>query len=1563
MDNVVTDNGPSSTCSSEIEGLSSSSWLSSEFVDNPRLEVTKTTRVAEILKPVLMNIESPTILSSKIQNIVINDKKSRSRQNNILKREFFANYEKRINKNNLLTNSCANDDKLKNYSNFTLNFNGNINESGIENLDKNRNNAKKHLVKKLSPKIEDYKDSRDENSVFIDVTNRDYSLKNNREQLENDDTNLKDIENFSKNLGSKSKKRCVKKLNIPSKSTNTSVDNLKSSVIKTQFHPLIRCSDVISSTDSESISGTKSKVDTNVKSEEIITVDCNFDHCQEVNFIQQLNIDLEEQVESDLESGPLSPESLSEPLQAPSLVQKVLDSNFQIKHDSCDVIKTESKEDVTSDGNKQDGRIIFNEDHVEENTSVIILKDREEKSSENRKLKNESNDQDIIKNVVSEEVSDGVQEVIIHGNFDSNDVIIPAIESEINEEGNQSFINIQVIEDVPKSISSDNIDINENIPTIESEKTMINEFQNEKDELKSDHDDHDSSVSNESDSTSKKNLNETFSKVQIKESSWEENENVQDELQILSNSSTDSESSSNNNNKTFCKEEILVENKDENIISRQEDGTGSESDVSKNSVLDSREELEEPNSIDDKIKIEPDDDNNTSERKLKSDETNCKTILQGTDIKYEDFVKEIHSSSSEGENHSFSIQEEESFHLKGLFSIQDNSEESAFDEIFNVDYEAIEDIEEFPSQKVDSPAHVEDIEAFIDEIFSFKHSDVDVNKLFSKVYKKIVHNQDEAESGIQEINKSSPKNVHTNIETEKPPTTSERRDSITEMINNINVNYSSSITTFENLPETDNSLKYNLDPTNMSLIYSLTPSTELSSKKGVSSKNTSIEMMGLSLESFELFDNFDSSRCLKHDIFEWLDLASVKKVKDDILDTQRQLTLVKSFPNIKILTDYLSDETTSDVENNSTQGSDILELPTSTYLELKKNEDESFRQELNSTVNEIISDLEKTEIYTSATNFVDDIIYDITCLNMYIDVKNLKEEARLLMQNRIYAFLIVKDIIERLISTLPGSDQEELNSQMENDLQSNTLKNLVGGDENLDNFIVIREIVHHIIDKLDYENPVSIPKELKETVNIELKKCPNKIADETGVGFEELLEKMKDDEILPCDCPKCLPTENREVAETQKDKECIKQLLHLMSNNQDLIPDSVQDSVEGFPEENSGDDVKSEEIQPSEKLEEISPESDDEEDVLNLRDKLLTMFSSESDRNTKYPTSTVNSSPSEIQSAESENFAEQEVTSESTDNDTKSDNSREKETLRLDTGKAEVLNDREFSYLWNIRENKIEESCKNERFQFLEKTPSFIHFGDFEEKEKICTCCLEVNIGEDESSSKLPPIEELNESTEFLTNEHQKSFDHSLLSPRSLDFFTCRDGSDTTKEDIDCDENQNATYSISDASDSDKISELEYNADVSSNLEKRKSESFLQRTREDFCNNTTLNFADVSASTMISDIDTKDCLSKKEYHSREFETSQEVESIYKNPPDYMTYSYDTKEFMKLEKHLEEHDSAICCNFKKSDFSTDQRFEEKFEETSLYRVITQMNLSDTDSYSTFSLKNDSRDSLE
>ena len=1067
---------------------------------------------------------------------------------------------------------------------------------------------------------------------------------------------------------------------------------------------------------------------------------------------------------------------------------------------------------------------------------------------------------------------------------------------------------------------------------------------------------------------------------------------------------------------------------------------------------------------------------------------NIMYFQEGNDIAYEDFVNEL--SSTEREKNSSNAKDDEDFNLKEMFSEyenQTNEAEEAADplhEIFDTDLSFESQYDESLSMFNNEFASVvEKFETNVNKIFSLNHKELDFDEMFSVCDHKSVFKSDQEnledsidkdslneeilseDNNLKDIflmieKKTLPdpttEDVGNNIEVVSSTSSSkyfERRDSITEMINSINVNIIPSKTTCENLPDTDNSLKYNLDPTNMSLIYSLTPSANVTSEAGVSSKNTSIEMLGLG--SLEDLDQQVPFKFVKHDLFDFLDLAINKKPRDDIFYLQENNQLVKSCPNIHFLPDSISEGSFSDIENCSNEGSDILELPSSTYMQLKETEEESFRYELNTTVNQILIDLEKTEIYANATNLVDDILFDISCLTISIDVKNLEKEAKLLMEEKIHAVFVAKDIVRALISNLSCFSEQKLTSKTDRILESRALVNTPADEESekkTDDFdssvIIIKEIIHHIIDKFDCLTPKAYsPKRLKETMNTELKNFPEISAEDNQDGEKQiqeenslavLLKSIHDDDVLPCDCSECLPKENLESIEVKRDQESLKEYLNLVNKYEsedegNFVPNQVSEEVENLVQDHELEVQQALEMQnqesevedesclktfsdPKTTEEDLSNSDIDDFDVLNLRSKIIKMFALDKKKSRKSGSrpmrfkfvesldlnscideasseekdSGSNDSPSEIHSAESDNFAEQEVTSESTDNDTKSDNSKEKEFSKKFDSFVTENEDQEFNNLWHMRENEIEEACKVRRFEDLEKSPSFIHFGEVDDiPKKTCSCCIEVSIDEEDSPCNLSPIQEVNESAEFGNQVYSKSINQTLTSPSS-DYFTCKDESGATQldktedpfEESDSDENDahNATYTISDASDSDKNETLEYSADVSSNLDvRRPGASLLEKMKGDQFSDTTLNFADVSASTMYSEQEMAKRsarwldINKQNYYSlacenlessREIESSDNIENQLfslsdKNPADYMMNSYDTREFMKLEKDLEEQ-GVICCDLKNEKNIAALGSPPKYEDTSLYRVVTQINLADTASLSPSSFRDDSHD---
>ena len=1122
----------------------------------------------------------------------------------------------------------------------------------------------------------------------------------------------------------------------------------------------------------------------------------------------------------------------------------------------------------------------------------------------------------------------------------------------------------------------------------------------------------------------------------------------------------------------------LAENKADSITESLEPNSKSENEEGSNEVISFNEEnisdnVDKDTRVDDFINVK--------------NKTSGDTIINFHEYK-NDHLNEM--SSSEGEK-SCNTKDDENFNIKELFLRHEKKAttkvEDSFHEIFDIDFENIENPYEEVFSMYDKgfKTSIEEFEAFIDKIFSMKHDDLDVSDVVNKNFnRQDVDNSVDKDSLNEEISSEDEynlrtaflvkeKNISVHLVTEdirknvelisstSSPKCVERRDSITEMINSININIPSSKTTYENLPETDNSLKYNLDATNMSLIYSLTPSADMNLENGVSSKNTSVEMLGLG--SLEDLYNLDPINVGKYDLFDWLDLACERKQSNEVFYPEKVRHLIKSCANLYFFKDSLNEESFFGVENSSNssnQGSDILELPSSTYLELKETEDESFRNELNTTVNQILVDLEKTEIYANATNLVDDILFDISCLTISIDLKNLKQEAKLLLQDRIQAFFIAKDIMRGLIEQLPCFNElEELISSVEKNFSDNKeTQNDINFD---DSVIIIEEIIHHIIDRANVEKPEAYgPKKLKETVNSELKKFPDGSKNDDQYLEENnlvgLLKNIHDDDILPCICSECLPKDNLESIEVKKDQESLKKILNFFNQNDSQVLTFDENDFEVL--NNNSEDQESKlpdqdlEIIDQSLEEKLSDSENEDDEVINLKNKITKMFaldrkkirnrellpikfkfveplylnSGEEQSDSQDKTASESNSSRSIHSAESDNFAEQEVTSESTDNDTKSDNSKEKEFSKKYNPFLEESNrfeddsneNQEFVELWESRENKIEETCKAQRLQDLEKSPSFINFSEVcNIEEEPCAFCMEVSIN-DNSSFKLPPIEEMAESEDLSNEVEAKSFNQTLTSPRSLDYVTCIDESestaflslkslpeknesnnidiDTTKEQIDkledpfeendSDENElhNKTYTISDASDSDKGETLEfqYNADVSSNLETRKSaSSFTEKMRINQNNDTTLNFADISASTMYSELEVSMLkkstkwvnINKKNYYSLacdNLESSQEIEStdyverenLDKYPIDLMAYSFDTKEFIKLEKDLETQESLTCCHSEHENSIRLLSSPPKYEDTSLCRVITQINLADTASLSPSSFKDNTCDDL-
>ncbi|EFN85994.1 uncharacterized protein LOC105181901 isoform X2 [Harpegnathos saltator] len=217
-------------------------------------------------------------------------------------------------------------------------------------------------------------------------------------------------------------------------------------------------------------------------------------------------------------------------------------------------------------------------------------------------------------------------------------------------------------------------------------------------------------------------------------------------------------------------------------------------------------------------------------------------------------------------------------------------------------------------------------------------------------------------------------------------------DDLVKMIESMDTNITSSRTELDALPNTDTCVKYNLDATNMSLIYSLTPSIAVDHEDSGNDDNTSQDLAERSDwhgSDATRSDGSDASRD-----YIWMESTSVD---------------VKPLPDCPYdCREASSDSGSCELDPRSaSSGSDILELPSCTVLELSDIDGEVFHNGINESTNEIIADLNasgETMRYDSlliARLIVTEVIENVYILS-YLD-------------SSIYNLGIVKEVVHNLI--------------------------------------------------------------------------------------------------------------------------------------------------------------------------------------------------------------------------------------------------------------------------------------------------------------------------------------------------------------------------------------------------------------------------------------------------------------------------------------------------------------------------------------------------------------------
>ncbi|XP_077257741.1 adducin 1-like protein hts isoform X1 [Temnothorax americanus] len=216
---------------------------------------------------------------------------------------------------------------------------------------------------------------------------------------------------------------------------------------------------------------------------------------------------------------------------------------------------------------------------------------------------------------------------------------------------------------------------------------------------------------------------------------------------------------------------------------------------------------------------------------------------------------------------------------------------------------------------------------------------------------------------------------------------------ITKIVESIDVNIASSRTELDALPDTDTCVKYNLDSTNMSLIYSLTPPAAVDQDES---------------------GNDDTSHDLAERSSEWQS-DSARSDNDEPLSDYIWIEPTTKVEGIKSTQDRRSSSDSNSYaeleqptsERHSTGGSDILELPSCTIRELKDIDGEIFHNGINESANEIIADLNASDEASAddavevVQQIIDEIIESIYVL-LHFD-------------SSIYDLSIMREIVRNLI--------------------------------------------------------------------------------------------------------------------------------------------------------------------------------------------------------------------------------------------------------------------------------------------------------------------------------------------------------------------------------------------------------------------------------------------------------------------------------------------------------------------------------------------------------------------
>ncbi|KAI4488521.1 hypothetical protein M0802_011561 [Mischocyttarus mexicanus] len=262
-----------------------------------------------------------------------------------------------------------------------------------------------------------------------------------------------------------------------------------------------------------------------------------------------------------------------------------------------------------------------------------------------------------------------------------------------------------------------------------------------------------------------------------------------------------------------------------------------------------------------------------------------------------------------------------------------------------------------------------------------------------------------------------------------------RRGSLGDVINCINDKILPSRASLNALPVTEASDKYNLDSTNMNLIYSLTPSSETLT---VCYENNNAD--NITNKSFDV----------ENESNEWMMIEEINNEK----------TYSSHNSSLENICQDDSIDNNSIVDFNdkcSNNGSDILELPTGTILELEDFLGVSFSEEMNTSVNQILAELDVNQVYVEAANIVDQIIEDVSRLTSNL---NLPSKNTVPVDN--FNFIVINELVHHVLETNDNTEEKiivstpKINSEIDN--QNCTKESIILQDLQNNNKSVVNDI-------------------------------------------------------------------------------------------------------------------------------------------------------------------------------------------------------------------------------------------------------------------------------------------------------------------------------------------------------------------------------------------------------------------------------------------------------------------------------------------------------------------------